>query len=403
MPREIPLRHILPAEPAVLLLLGGRDNDDEIADALRSAIDWQTLLALAVSERAGAELHRHVRQRAEADVPPEVRDALQRMAMVAEFEMTHLHHCLDGALAALGSLDARVMLLKGTALVHAVYGGDYARRPMGDIDLLVDVSRAGELQQAFLAAGRWQETVGADRVGAYREHHHLPPLRDARGSSVHLELHTALFPHGHPFGLTPELLWAHAQPLPAHESVARDAVAGSFPTRGVYLPAIPHQLLHVCLHFAWSHLMRFGAWRTFRDVSAVVSSGRVDWDAFVTLARETRAASCCYWTFRLAKRVARVPVPPEVIRALRPPRPEAYLRGLERHYVRNLVPSGLACPSVRVDRALWNLGMVPALSGFGDVRPWDRDTHFIRPGAATGAHGAPAGRATQFWRTIHYL
>ena len=99
---------------------------------------------------------------------------------------------------------------------------------MSDIDLLVDESRAAEVQRQLMS-GRWKRTsvpVGDD---VYEEHHHLPPLRDARGSAVHLELHTALFARGHPFSLTPELLWEHARPLASATRVTPAGRPRSFP------------------------------------------------------------------------------------------------------------------------------------------------------------------------------
>ncbi|HEX6047749.1 MAG TPA: nucleotidyltransferase family protein, partial [Gemmatimonadaceae bacterium] len=383
-------RRCLTPEQAALLVIGGTASDGEVADAL-DGVDWQALLALAATERAGAELHRRVRQLAGVSLPRQVSAALQRMAMVSEFEMAQLRECLLVALSTVRSLDARVMLLKGTALVHSVYDGTFGRRPMADIDVLVDPSRATDVWHALVRAG-WRETVASDRTSAYREHHHLPPLQDARGSHVRLEIHTALFADGHPFGLTPEALWSHAEILPLVAG-ARDRE-----TRGVYVPAMAHQLLHLCLHFAWSHVMRFGAWRAFRDVNAILASGRIDWDAFTVLAREARAATSCYWTFRLANTLADVPVPAGIIDAFRPSRPAFVLRGLERHYARNLFPLARVSPSVRLDRALWDLGMLPSQSGHGAARPWNHDSHF-QSSAPPPANVRPPGRAaSQLWR-----
>jgi len=229
----------------------------------------------------------------------------------------------------------------------------------------------------------------------YDEHHHLPPLRDARGSGVHLELHTALFAPGHPFSLTPALLWAEARPLTS-------ATRGAPTATSAFLPALAHQLLHTCLHFAWSHAMKFGAWRTFRDVGATIATEQLDWDAFIRLARDSRATTACYWTFRLAQVAAEIDVPVEVETALRPPRPRAYLRGIERHYLLNLFPASQACPSVQLDRALWDLGMLPQWSGHGEIRPWDQDSDFLPPDAPNHPRTRQR-RLQQLWQSTRYL
>lgn len=385
----------LAAEHRVLLLSvddRAQADDTDLAAALRG-VDWETLIALAGRERAGADLYRRVRQLPASAVPPAALEALRRLAMVSDFEMLQAEQCLFEVLQTAEVVDARVMLLKGAAIAHSLYGGDLRRRPMSDIDLLVDASRAEALQRALMA-GPWRREGEADKDAVYLEHHHLPPLRDARGSSVIIELHTALFPPGSPFPLTPERLWEAAVPL---ASVGSRRV----PIRGGWVPARSHQLVHTCLHFAWSHAMKFGAWRAFRDVAAIATAG-VDWDAVVRLARETRASTSCYWTFRLASAAAQVDIPAEVCRALRPPRPEGYLRGLERHYLLNLFPTSQVCPSVRLDRTLWDLGILPSWSGHGMARPWDHDARFL---AATRATSAPARarRIQRLWQTTRYL
>ena len=388
-------RALLSTEHRLLLMLSGdRTTDDHLIALIRSGVDWNVLLLLAERERASAELYRRVRHLLGIEVPAATLSGLQRMAMVSDFEMLHLEQCLRETLEVLAAADARVMLLKGAALAYSVYGGVFARRPMSDIDLLVDESRAGEVQRQLMS-GRWKRTSAPVGDEVYDEHHHLPPLRDARGSGVHLELHTALFARGHPFGLTPEVLWEQARPLASTTRTATTATSA-------FLPALSHQLLHTCLHFAWSHAMKFGAWRTFRDVGATIATDQLDWDAFIRLARDSRASTACYWTFRLAHVAADINVPAEVADALRPPRPRAYLRGIERHYLLNLFPASQACPSVQLDRALWDLGMLPRWSGHGDIRPWDQDSDFLA--ADDSSHPrARQPRLQQLWQSTRYL
>lgn len=381
-PANLPPEHRL-----ILLAVHERPPDGALARLLRSAIDWDVVLALALRERAAAPLHRLVTGVPDATMPESARAALGRLAAVSDFEMLHLEQCVRETLAVLDALGAPVMLLKGAAVVHTAYGGSFVRRPMSDIDLLVDGDARARALHHALAAGPWRVAGPAD--DAYREHHHLRPLRDARGSGLQMEIHTALFPSGHPFGLTPDVLWAQA-----------DAVRGS---RAAYVPALVHQLLHACLHFAWSHLMRFGAWRTFRDIAALTAAGGVDWDAFVAVARAARATTACYWTFRLAATAAHVRLPAEVLGALRPRRPEAYLRAVERHFLLNLVSPRSPCPSVRLDRWLWEMGILPDWSGHGEARPWDHDSAFgagTSPSAMLGPHRAAARR---LWGATRYL
>jgi hypothetical protein len=146
--------------------------------------------------------------------------------------------------------------------------------------------------------------------------------------------------------------------------------------QAVWVPNPLYRLLHLSAHFAWSHGMRGGAWRALRDVAAI-SGGQqskeratVDWPAFVVLARESRAATCCYWTLRLARDLACAQVPEDVLQALRPAAPTFVMNRLERHYVFDLFPAERRCPSEWLRRRLWELGIAPGRSEHGAARPW---------------------------------
>jgi hypothetical protein len=184
-----------------------------------------------------------------------------------------------------------------------------------------------------------------------------------------LEIHTALFPERQPFVFDAKDLWERAKPLCP-------------PLGDTHVPDPMHSLLHACLHFFWSHQGRFGAWRTIRDLDAIMRTGVVDWDEFIAVARVARATTSCYWTFRIAQLTAGVSVPNFVLETLRPPRHAYVLRAVERHFMMNLFPVQFACPSVALDHALWELGVMPSWSGHGAFRPWDEELEFVVPGAA---------------------
>jgi hypothetical protein len=237
---------------------------------------------------------------------------------------------------------------------------------MRDVDLLVRPADAWRAQRLLQGAGWTAADAGEDAEARYRDHHHLPTLVDGRGTELGLELHTALFPRGHPFRLDAADVWARALPLDA----------------GARLPSPEDLAIHLALHFAWSHQARSGAWRSFSDLTALASGGGVHWGALVELARDARAASCCYWTLRLARAAAGVPVPAGVLAELRPRGGAARLAALERHLLAGLLPDGRGCPSVRLARAAWTAAVQPERAGHGAVRPWAFDP---APAAATGA------------------
>jgi hypothetical protein len=60
-------------------------------------------------------------------------------------------------------------------------------------------------------------------------------------------------------------------------------------------------------------------------------------------------------------------IPPDVLRRLRAPSPEALRRALERHFISNIaLGEGPPCPSTRLSLLLWRLAMRPRWSGYAN-------------------------------------
>jgi len=364
-PRVMSLDSLSPEAQLLLLTAGGDQNDAAIRALLAGPLDWAKLSWLSETERATPVLWR--RLLALGSLPEEAQP-LHRMAMVAEFRMSHLESRLLAALDTLAAAGTDAVLLKGAALALTVYGS-FVARPMSDVDLLVGRDKAARARNALLASG-WATGESDLAPEFYAGHHHLPPLVDAQGTGTSIELHTSLFFEGHPFNFSGDDIRRRAE---------RVHVRG----REILVPSVHDQLLHLCLHFAWSHMMATGAWRAFRDLDALVRTKRVQWREFTELARESRGGSACYWTFRLARRLAGIGVPEWVELALAPPEPEFALRRLEQHFTYDLLPTENISPSLWVTYSMWRLGLRPRWSGHGRVRPWDRADEFLgadRPG-----------------------
>ena len=366
------LSALSPEARLVLLTAGGADCDDEIRELLRQTLDWNKVVWLAEREGAVPILWKRASQLAGASLPADVSTHLQRLALVSEFQLLRLEQRLGEAIDLLSAAGIDVILLKGAALACTVYGS-FSQRPMGDVDLLVPPARANAAMAALTARG-WMWKGDEALQHFYEGHHHLPPLEDQTGSGARLELHTAFFFEGHPFRLS-------------LADVRENAVEVPFGSRTVRVPDTPHQLLHLCLHFVWSHMVAMGAWRAFRDLRTLMEVRGIEWDEFARFALESRGGSCCYWTFRLARDLIGLNIPTFVLDALRPPQPEYVLRRVEQHFTYQLLPTEGICPSLRVAQTMWRTGICPAWSGHGAVRPWDRSDGFPvreRP-AATGA------------------
>jgi hypothetical protein len=367
----------------VFLTAAGPRADERMRDLLAGELDWSLVGWLAERENATRHLHRRLAAIAPDRMPAELRAALHQRALVTEFRQSYLQQRLEEAVRTLAQAGIDVLLLKGAALVQSVYRS-FEDRPMGDLDLLVHREQAWDAQRLLCAHG-WARLHARNPDEYYEGHSHLPPLDDARGTGIGLELHTDLFVEGHPFRLQPAQIWS-----------AADAVdVGGV---RVFVPSITHLLLHNCLHFAWSHLLQHGAWRCFLDTGTLLASGRVDWDDFLAVAHETRAATCSYWTLRLARVLADIAVPERVLEALRPPRPRGLEGMIERHFVACLLPPESRCPSERIGEWFWEAAIRPRWSGHRNVRPWQREHH--RTQAAARAAAPRFGRLRDQMRKV---
>ncbi|MBV6521083.1 MAG: hypothetical protein MNPFHGCM_01206 [Gemmatimonadaceae bacterium] len=359
MSRDQSLAYVLSREARLLLLTaGGKCNDEAIAAGLKLPIDWAKLSWLAEWERATNVVWRRLHAVAPAAIPEDAALSWERLAMVTDFHALYLQERFTETVSALVDAGIEVILLKGAALAQTSYAS-FVERPMGDVDLLVAPSQAQQAWDIAASLG-WTWDRAAYPEVSYREHHHLPPLTDARRVGAKLELHTALSVFGHPFAL-------------GFDAVRRASRALEVAGRGVHALDDTHQVVHLAVHLAWSHMLSFGAWRTFRDLEAVVTSGRVDWEKVVQVARTHGASSCCYWTFRLARSLGGIDIPAAVISMLESPTPRS-MRGLvERHLAAQLFATERICPSEAVRRWLWSVAIRPGRLRLGEGRPWDID------------------------------
>jgi hypothetical protein len=382
-PGDATLLAQLPAESALMALTtSGPAGQLAIRAVAERPIDWLRLMQLAARERAIVALSEQLTKTKLRGTRPEDLANLRQLAMVSEFQLSSLHDRLVKLLALYASHDIDVLLLKGAGLAHSAYARP-TERPMGDIDLLVRPGIGPRAWELALANG-WARRGDVPEERSYAEHQHLSPLEDADGLKIGLELHTALFTNQAPFALTADQIWASARRL----------TIGGQPA---WVPSPEDQLLHAALHFAWSHEMTFGAFRTLRDVERILGKSPVDWPTLVRQARAARGATCCYWTLRLARDLAGVEVPSEVLAQLAPRRPERVMRGLTRYYAEHALPNpDLIVSSVSLSRAMWSLGIGPRSQGHGRSRPWLDTEEWVRtPDGMRNTRNSAARRIIQ--------
>jgi hypothetical protein len=352
----------MPASPraslspdAQLLLLSARvsPSDVSLRRALSAGINWENLVGLARDERAAPVLMRQIGRIGAGAENPQYRE-LRQLATISAMEMLQLEQLLYETMDLLAQHEIEAVLLKGAGLAFTAYSS-FADRPMGDLDLLVS-PRDAERAWSLLHDLGWSPRPRDGDPAGYATHHHLAPLC-RESERFRLEIHTQILPREHPFRFFTDAIWLGAQRITVNRRVMK-------------VPSPLHQLWHACVHFAWSHGLQWGAWRALRDGAAIIERAKFDWTAFVSLAQETRAATCCFWSLRLTRRLTGAAVPDDVLNSLHPPYPEFIVECLERHFVASLFPSENRCPSVWLTRRLWETAISPRWSKHGGARPW---------------------------------
>lgn len=379
---DSPLDLLTPELRALLASARSVDRGVALRSALAQPVDWDRLVAWADRERATPTLWQAI-SALEGYEPPEEAGVLQNVAMITEFRMFHLEQYLKKSLAHLESLGIETLLLKGAGLGLTHYSS-YADRPMVDLDILVKPTDARRAWEAMRTQGwTWEGSESLEAVYDHT-HHHLPPLVEPAGTGTALEVHTGLHPRSAPILMPAERVWERARVIQV----------GSIATR---VPCPVDQVIHLCTHFAWSHMMVSAGWRTFRDLDRVLRQDPLPVDDMVDEAARARATSCCYWTLRLARSLVGVPVADDLLAALRPPGLRGVERMLERAYTLSMMPDPeLVCPSVSARRMAWTIGIRPRWSGHGRIRPWEFSDLF----AVTAVEPASPSRLLHQWKAL---
>ena len=335
----------------------------ELAAIAGEVQDWERAVFIAEREMATANLRRGLCDGG-AVLPAGVAAHLKKSAMVSDFRMQHLSQRLQGTARVLGERGIPFLLLKGAA-VGALIDPTFHHRPMSDIDVLVHREDTARARDAVIASG-WPLTTDPVLLELLNDAHHLPHFVDPQLPGVRLELHVSLLPADNPFAFSEAEMWREASAAPQTFAGAR-------------VPSPTHLVLHSCVHFAWQHTMRFGAWRTFRTVSALTNAPGFDWDALVRAALAAKAGTSCYWTLRLAERLCGIAPPAGVLARFAPPTPVWVRDALERHFVAGIALGEMPeSPSVKLTRLLWRAALRPTWSGHrapGRADPQQRWAH----------------------------
>jgi hypothetical protein len=251
-----------------------------------AGFDWEQLSQVVTENRLAPLLYQAVRD--QGLVPAEVEAALRAVRDTNAVRDSLMQRELVQILGSLEQAGVAVIVLKGAALAHTVYG-DLALRPMGDLDLLLHAADVPVALQILAGLGFQPDCIAA-RPGADLAYESQVMVRKPGRIEILVEVHWTLFDS--PFyqqHLPLDWLWQTAAPVQIGEQAA-------------WVLGPEAQVVHLCGHLALHHGSASTAdllWR--HDVAEVLAScgERLDWDALLA-----RAEAC-----RLALALQRVLVP----------------------------------------------------------------------------------------------
>ena len=235
------------------------------------SIPWPDIACLAASSNVGALLHIVTRDMGDS-IPPESRLALQNMYYHTAAANTLCMHQLAQVRAALSAVGTPVLLLKGAALVEALYE-NLAVRLIGDIDLAVPPQNVPACRSVLIELGYVPAAV-EQRTGMYLAYHNEEAFLPPAPFQAPVELHWHLLDVPYYLRKVPmDWFWQNSEPY---------SVAGQ-PFQVLNLEAC---LVYLPAHLALHH--QFHGLHSFLDLALLIlhNRERIDWERVIATARD---------------------------------------------------------------------------------------------------------------------
>lgn len=324
--------------------------------AAQNDVDWDALLSLACEEGVAPLLYHAARDR--GLLPSRVEQAVRLSYLSTAGRNVDLFHRLERVLTSLSKEGLPVMVLKGAALVEAVYG-NVALRPMVDADLLVRESDVPAVLSILTALD--YQSCSVKGLLARDIHTNQLMVRRPGSTQAPIEIHWALFWFPYYQEKVPmEWFWRTALPIQLGDISAR--VLG-----------LEAQLLHLSGHLL-HHRGSDGQYRMLwlHDVAElIVRRGRqLDWGQLLTKAKAYDLVLPLKEVLTQVSEAWPGPIPPEVLEqvcSLCPSRNEkrafAWLTSISSHSMdRYALASLAAMPDWRSQLGfLWHELLFPSV------------------------------------------
>jgi len=263
-----------------------------------TAEEWRLIAALAYQHGVGQLLYHRIKSKNIA-ISEEVAGKLKEKYQQNAMRNMSLYQELHRLLGVFQEKDIPIIVLKGAYLAEAVYE-NIALRPMGDLDLLVNIDNLSRIEQELLALG--YQPMDCNRVIAQENYHFSYQLPE---HGIHVEIHWSLFIRKNPLQFDEGGLWSRSQTVTIAQTTTRTLSPEDL-------------LLHLCHHTArHTYDMRL---RMFSDIGELIKrqGSQLDWEKIGARARLWGIQHSLYFILRLARELLDVPVPQDVLASFLP-------------------------------------------------------------------------------------
>jgi hypothetical protein len=294
---------------ALMACVSGAPRGDKVPWSTQmDDIDWQRFVSLARAHQLAPLAYHGLRAAPSGAVPSWVMEELVGSYYRILAANALLYDRLRRILEAFRRAGIQVLLLKGAVFAQTLYPS-IGTRPMGDVDLVIPFEKledAGAILQEF----GYRQQVPGSRPREFRlrygvELGYIPP----KPWPV-VDLHWQVFLGEwmrRTTAVRNEDFWGRAQP------VMIDGVT-------VWQLAAEDSVLHQIVHTGVTHRFTIMGLRAYVDLDRTIRAGAdsLDWSRLIDLARRVRVATAAYFMLELCTNLLDTPVPPAVLRALRP-------------------------------------------------------------------------------------
>ena len=254
-----------------------------------------------------------------ARLPAEFSGALRGMYYNAAGEAELRTHELADALGVLIAAGVTPVLFKGAVLAYIAYP-DPVCRPMGDLDLWIDLEAMPRAQAALEGLGYVQRLKAERPVALQAQREGEIQLVGRTPGSGLIELHWGVFARE----------WLHRAAAVDDIGIRGRAVSVTIAGRPALMLAPEDAIIQLAAHLAVSHQMAAPGLRGLLDVALLARSQPIDWQAVAERARGWRVATATWLVLDLADALFGLPDAAAAIAGLRPPRMR---RGLLSRFV----------------------------------------------------------------------